>query len=94
MNEWEIQKAQTRHAHHPIKRRAAKILQSLMDLTNSCSDGWPYWAIPRRSAAKLMTLIEDTADPTENDLKTALRPIKAMLTRHRKSFGGRTIDFE
>lgn len=57
------------------------------------SDGWAYWVKPRRAADTAMGLIETTvqawyrggfiADVTEAELRAAVRPIKAFLTRQK-----------
>ena len=89
MNEYEIENALRVSAQYelPNLRRGAEVLSRLKDWTNSCSDGWPYWAKPGKAAAKLMDLIEPRMyrphgeDITEAELKAALSPVKAFLTR-------------
>lgn len=89
MNEYDIEEALrlTAHFELPNKRRAAEVLDRLKDWTNRNSDGWPYWQKPARAANKLMELIDLTAvrrtseDCTEAELRRALVPIKAFLTR-------------
>ena len=93
MNEFDMEMAKRRFAHLPVKLKAVRIITDLMNLTNQVSDGWPYWSKPVRSAEKLMVVIEDMEDPTEDDLKKALVPIKTMLTRNAKTFAGRTLNF-
>lgn len=95
MNEFDISTAQRRHAHHPVKSRAVRIINDLRELADSCSDGWCYWKKPVNAARKLIELIEDTPDDqaTEKALTKALAPIKAFLTREAKFLGGRTICF-
>jgi hypothetical protein len=94
MNEWDIEEAQVRYSRHRIKRWAARIIKDLMNLTNTVSDGWPYWSAPCKSAAQLIAVVEDMENPTEADLRKALSPIKAMFTRTAKAWGGKTINFE
>lgn len=74
----------------PNLARAAINLARLRDWTNTVSDGWPYWSKPCRSAAKLIELLESKRyshddDITTAELRKALTPIKAMLTRVSKS---------
>lgn len=95
MNEDEIAFAQYRHVNHPVLSRATTILYELMRLTNQVSDGWPYWNPPCRAARKLQELIQGPPqEATEAALKKAVVPIKALLTRKAKEFGGRTILFD
>lgn len=93
MNEYDIEDALrlTARFELPVARRAAEILSSLKDWTNEHSDGWPYWQKPAKAADKLMTALQsaiqasrqrDNEDMTEAQLKAALTPIKAFLTRH------------
>lgn len=87
MNEYDIEHAAVRFTEEtPNLRRGARILMRLVNYTNRNSDGWPYWQKPARAADKLMTLIQaasryDPEDITEADLKKALTPIKAFLTK-------------
>lgn len=41
--------------------RAAVVLNNLADWANENSDGWAYWPKPVRSAARLITLLEDAS---------------------------------
>lgn len=101
LNQWEIEEALHDCAKHPILSKATRVLHDLMCLTNEVSDGWPYWRKPARAASKLMELIEchtkpyryndDPPEVTEADLKRALIPIKAFLTREAKHLRGQTI---
>lgn len=75
----------------PNLARAAANLARLMYWTNSVSDGWAYWSKPVRSADRLITLLEEAdrtyrrggelEDITTAELRRALTPVKAMLTR-------------
>lgn len=81
----------------PNLARAAVNLHRLAAWTNSVSDGWAYWGKPCRSAEKLIKLLEDRRyrhdeDITDAQLRAALTPIKAMLTRVSKT--GVDIRFE
>lgn len=92
MNEYDIEDALrlTAHFELPNARRGAEILSRLKDWTNNNSDGWPYWQKPAKAADKLMTALQssiqasrqsDNTDMTEAQLKAALTPVKAFLTR-------------
>lgn len=72
----------------PNLRTGAVVLSRLKNWTNRNSDGWAYWHKPSAAAGKLQTLISqaqlyrgDATDITEAELKKALTPIKAFLTR-------------
>jgi hypothetical protein len=70
---------------------AALALSRLRGWTNSRSDGWQYWAKPKRAAAQLMDLITNAqrdyrktwerVDITPNQLSRALTPVKSLITR-------------
>ena len=89
MNEYDIEDALRYTAIHelPNLRRGAEILSRLKDWTNNNSDGWPYWQKPSNAATKLMGYLEaarrnyDGEDISERDLRDALSPVKAFLTR-------------
>lgn len=94
MNEYEVEDALRTFDPDvtPNRARAAANLARLVEWTNANSDGWPYWAKPARSAAKVMDLLTgdgtwatkerlETEDCTAAELTAALRPVKAMLTR-------------
>ena len=96
MNEYDINDAASRIANERVARpnlaQAVGILDRLREWTNSNSDGWPYWQAPSRAAAKLMTLVHyavgygpTSDDITGADLKAALTPIKAFLTRQQNA---------
>lgn len=93
MNEYEIDDAVRQYGDHPVLGPATRTLSSLRDATNANSDGWPYWTKPSRAASRLMELIHyDTErrprrrsdasdDATVEQLRAALRPIKAFRTK-------------
>ena len=93
MNTWDIEEAAEKHKAHPILGPATKLLSDLRDMVNSCSDGWAYWPAPVRSAKLLMTMIQENRDPSKNDLKRAVAPIKAFITRESKQLKGKTVTF-
>lgn len=105
MNEYEIEDAQNWFVHKdtPNLQKGALILARLVGWTNSFSDGWPYWQKPAKAADKLMTLVLEARDGqrrgihddvTEAQLRAALSPIKAMLTREKIEDGVKTAIFE
>lgn len=75
----------------PNLKRGVHTLRNLMTWANYNSDGWAYWPKPARAANRLIEVINaahsehwkgNTVDDiTEADLKKALTPIKAFLTR-------------
>lgn len=105
MNYAEIEQAKYNFAKHPVMSRAAHTLYDLVLLTNEVSDGWAYWSIPCTAAKKLQELIQKVgiwrrlrsdeviAGVDEKTLKEAYRPIKAILTRRKKEFEGKTLTF-
>lgn len=93
MNEYDIEEALRFTAINelPNLRRGAEVLSNLKEWTNDHSDGWPYWQKPARAANRLMEHLEkatrdgyrgEAKDVTDAELKKALAPIKAFLTRH------------
>ena len=92
LNEYEVKNlVYTFESDTPNLQRLAQTLDRLVSWTNRNSDGWPYWSIPARSAARLMEVLNsayseylkgnEVEDVTEEDVKNVLRPIKSMLTR-------------
>lgn len=87
LNEWEVEGREVRfnQGNTPVLGRGATYLGNLMRWTNSNSDGWPYWSKPCRAAKSLQELLYDDGydrqDATEAELRKALVPIKAFLTR-------------
>lgn len=103
MNEGEVEEALNRHRNHAVLSKATRLLYDLMNLANSVSDGWCYWPKPCRAAKKLQELIQGyekakrasyppAVEPTEADLKKAVAPIKAFLTREAKNLQGKTLN--
>jgi hypothetical protein len=91
MNDYDIARAQARHGEHPVLGPALETLGNLVVWTNCNSDGWAYWPKPCRAAARAIELIESTTttanelrqrhDASDAEVKAALQPIKAFLTR-------------
>lgn len=97
MNDFDLAFAGSRFARGRTPNRLAltRVVDELRHWTNDNSDGWAYWPKPCRAARSAMVLIQSTTnaanheqeahDITEAELKAALRPIKAFLTRQQVS---------
>lgn len=88
MNEYDVEDALYRFTRQdtPNLLTAATLLDRLVRWTNSNSDGWAYWPKPSRAAARLQELLQsadryDPRDVPDAELRKALSPIKAFLTR-------------
>lgn len=98
MNTWEIDEAVQRHRNDPVLSKATKLLADLRDLADSVSDGWCYWTAPCRAARQLQEIIQTASKglgakkPTAAELKKAITPIKAFLTREAKQLQGKTVE--
>jgi len=77
MNSYEISEALVRFENHPVLSKAARLLDMLREETDNHSDGWHSWPRPARAAERLMVLLK-SGRGTEQDLKLAVRPIKAF----------------
>jgi hypothetical protein len=95
-NEHEIEDWLRHWASDPVLAAAAKTLCPLKDAVNGCSDGWPYWQAPSRSAQALVGLLADADRAyrrgashgfTVADLDRAYRSIKAFRTRYGVKYG-------
>ena len=94
MNDYDLEFARRRFTRATCPNRLALVLvvDNLREQTDNVSDGWAYWPKPARSAAKAMDLIASTTnaandeqerhDVTDAEVRAAVRPIKAFLTRH------------
>jgi hypothetical protein len=92
MNQAEIEMmAANRHACPNVKK-GVKLLYAFMQAVNDQSDGWPYWNVASKSAAKLMELLSTAGNSwhdtrgtiTEKQLKDAITPIRRMVTAQQK----------
>lgn len=96
LNEYEVETIARRAVQdrsiRPNVAQGAEILENLMVWANRNSDGWAYWPNPMRAAAKLGRMLELRAgmvrhdqrldsDITDAELRSALAPIKSLLTR-------------
>lgn len=104
MNQTEIEWAASNHHKCPNVRKGLTLLLRLMQAVNAQSDGWAYWTAPSHAAAKLQTLLQSagsllhgtTGTITEAQLKAAIVPIRAMVTRQRRVQAqyGNAFDFD
>jgi hypothetical protein len=104
MNEHDVRETLANvHECHEVEEvpnlyTAARILDALVEWTNSHSDGWPYWQKPSQAASTLMQAFHDRdyalrfgqerdgsplTDVDEAALAAMLRPIKAFLTKQK-----------
>lgn len=92
MNDWDIENALRRVQPdtQPNLTSAVVALANLAAWANANSDGWHSWPKPCRAAKALQTLIQGAEkayrsgsdeDVTAADVKKALAPVKAFLTR-------------
>jgi len=104
MNEIEIDIASRNKHDCPNVRKGILLLWRLMRAVNAQSDGWAYCSAPRNSAKNLIELLKtsghlwyDTHGKiTGAQLRSAVVPIKAMVTRQKKlqkKFGN-TFEFD
>lgn len=100
----EIEWAYSRHHACPNVRKGVRLLYRLMLAVNQQSDGWAYWAAPRRSAESLVKLLRSSGNlfygsrgtVTAAELRKAVAPIRAMVTRQSKlqERYGNTFEFD
>lgn len=87
-----------RFEEKPYATDGAMILDRLIEWTNTHSDGWPYWQKPARAADRLIVLLyendrkNDGEDITAADLRKALTPIKAFITKQIAGGGSNESD--
>lgn len=92
MNQCEIEGAAAARHACPNVRKGVRLLLRLMQAVNAQSDGWPYWSAPSQSAYKLQELLQSvgylqhgtTGTITEAQLKKAITPIRAMVTKQKR----------
>ena len=88
MNEWDIDDALERARPRTVRHKAARFLASFRGEVDSHSDGWCYWRLPVDAAKRLMELLLDREhEPTEEQYKKALVPIKSFYTKHGNKAG-------
>ncbi len=91
MNQPEIEWAASVWHECPNVRKGVRLLLRLVEATNAQSDGWCYWHAPSRASDKLQTLLKGAGNldhgtsgtVTDAELKKAVVPIRAMVTRQR-----------
>lgn len=92
MNAAEIEWVASRQHTCPNVRKGVQLLLRLVEAVNAQSDGWAYWHAPSRSCQKLEDLLKTAGNLqhgtrgtiAEADLKKAITPIRAMVTRQKK----------
>lgn len=104
MNQAEVEWAARQHHCCPNVRKGVHLLYALMQAVNAQSDGWAYWRPPQDAANKLIALLQTMGNLnygthgriTDAQLKAAVTPIKAMVTRQKKLQAkyGNTFDFD
>lgn len=92
MNEWDIERALDTFSETdtPNLLYGAQVLDKLREWTDSNSDGWAFWPKPAKAASRLSGILYDAlvkemhglTDITDQELRSACRPVKAFLTRH------------
>ena len=90
-NEYEIQEMAHRAQANPELAPFGQIALRYVDIVNSNSDGWPYWSAASKSASRFLNSLHKLTTPhryrynepmpTTADLRKALAPMKALLTK-------------
>jgi hypothetical protein len=80
MNDYDLQFAERRFANTPNRLAVVDTINRLKDWTGANSDGWAYWAPPRKAAAPLMRLVNSTTNAL-NDLQEANDATPAVVRR-------------
>lgn len=95
MNDFDLELARQRftRAAKPNRLALVMVVDHLREWTDEHSDGWAYWTKPRQAADQAMALIESATsrineeqerhDITDEEMRAAVRPIKAFLTRQK-----------
>ena len=104
MNQYEIEYAARQQHICPNVRKAVRLLLRLMEAVNAQWDGWSYWAAPSNSCESLIKLLTTVGNLhygthgkiSAADLRKAVAPIRAMVTRQKKKQAeyGNTFDFD
>jgi hypothetical protein len=93
MNDYDLQRARVTYIPGvtPNRHRVTYVVSRLAIWADANSDGWCYWPKPCRAAAKAIALIDSETnaindhkrqvDATDAEVKGAISPIKAFLTR-------------
>ena len=95
MNDYDLHHARQRFGYGNTPNRLALVMvvDNLREWANQNSDGWAYWPKPTRAADKAMQLIEsrttelnraqEREDITDAEMRSAVAPIKAFMTRQK-----------
>ena len=102
MNQIEIEWAANRSHACPNVRKGIQLLLRLMIAVNAQSDGWAFWHAPSHACQKLEDLLKTAGNLqagtrgkiSDTDLKKAITPIRAMVTRQKKLQAGYGNKFE
>ena len=80
-------------ASKPNRLALALVVDNLATWTDNNSDGWAYWPKPARAAESAVRHIvstthaenerQESEDITDAEMRAAVRPIKAFLTRQK-----------
>ena len=90
MNESEIEYAVDCIQDPAYLRDAAQFLLEFMDLINSISDGWPYWAYGTKCSSDLQEIVNNAVWPVNRmeharvsaaDVSKACRKVRLFLNR-------------
>lgn len=92
MNDYDFNRAErvARSRNTPNRLAVIITVARLANWADHNSDGWAYWAKPRRAAQSAIAAIEgdgtnaadNRPDMTLDEVKAVMRPIRAFLTRH------------
>lgn len=103
MNEYDLHMARQRFTHATCPNRLALVMvvDHLKDWCDDWGDGWAYWPAAPRAAKQAMLLIksttnaqdrlQETHDISDAEVRRAVAPIKAFLTRQKVSAERREI---
>jgi hypothetical protein len=104
MNTYDIDEAVERFQNRPVLGKAARLLAEFRDEVNAHSDGWAYWQAPSKAAGRLIDLLQKHLDarfshtplpePTEDEVRRTLAPIKAFYTRLGNKAGMKPVTLE
>lgn len=103
MNDYDIEIARSRFTRtvNPNRLALAIVVDRLREWADGNSDGWAYWPKPAQAAKSAMEHIasstsianreQENHDITDEELRAAVRPIKAFLTRYKVSRDDREL---
>lgn len=98
MNDYDLESARRRFIGESMPNRLAltMVVDNLRVWADDHSDGWAFWRKPARAASSAMALIDshtfrERSDVSDAEMRAAVRPIKAFLTRERVSADDREM---